>query len=184
MLTIAADDGSMLSISAEAKTLSFTPKYSSYLYENIPCQAAITNDYGSIQFTVRGPAGGNMTLEMQARESCSASTYKSSWFVIDDLTGMKQTVTVPLSSFPELNHNAITGFVWSTWSNSSTAWEVSQIEFGCDITASPTVPSGISSIAMSMTDQNADFQVCRLYHQVMQLPCQHFFAELPVLYRL
>jgi hypothetical protein len=151
-----ADDGSMPSISAAAKTLSFRPKYNSYLFENIPCQEATVNDYGSIEFTVKGPAGGNLTLEMQARASCSASNYKSSWFVIDDLTGATQTITVPLSSFPELNHNAITGFVWSTWSNSSTVWEVSQIQLSCATTASPVVPSGMNANPISTTHQITD----------------------------
>jgi hypothetical protein len=135
ILTAPLDDGSMPSISATSKSISFTPRYSSYLYENIPCQTAISNGYSSVQFTVTGPVGGNMTLEMQTRESCSASKFKSSWFLIEELTGGEQTVTVPLSSWPELNHDAITALVWSTWSSSSTSWEVSQIQFGCETTA-------------------------------------------------
>jgi hypothetical protein len=171
----------MPSVSAAGKTLSFRPKYNSYFYENIPCQAAVLNEYGSIQFTVKGPAEGNMTLEMQARASCSASTYKSSWFLVEDLTGATQTITVPLSSFPELNYNAITGLVWSTWSNSSTVWEVSQIQFGCATSASPAVSSGMISGSMSMAYRNADFQASLIYQQRTHHPFQHFLAGLPAL---
>jgi hypothetical protein len=161
---VTPDDGSMPSISFTSKGLSFTPRYNSYLFENIPCQTAVMNGYSSVQFTVKGPAGGNMTLEMQARESCSASKFKSSWFLVDELTGNEQTITVPLSSWPEINHDAITGLVWSTWSNSSTAWELGKVQFECEAATAP-VPSQASSMFVSklILRKHTDYQTTLLF---------------------
>jgi hypothetical protein len=134
----------MPSISALDKSLSFQPRYNSYLYESLPCREAFADGYRAVQFTVKGPAGGNFTLEMQARESCTAPAYKSSWFLVEGLTGSKQTITVSFHSFSGLNQDAITGFVFSTWSNSSTPWEISQIQLLCASISPPLHATAIS----------------------------------------
>ncbi|KAF2748604.1 carbohydrate esterase family 4 protein [Sporormia fimetaria CBS 119925] len=129
-----SDDGSMTSISASGGILSFTPKASSYFYENIPCQAASSDGYNSLQFTVKGPAGGSITLEIQTKSSCSASTYTSHWYGVTGLTGSTQTVTIPLSSFAGANANAITAFVWSGFSGTA-GWQMSNVQLGCGSTS-------------------------------------------------
>ncbi|KAF2421204.1 polysaccharide deacetylase [Tothia fuscella] len=126
-----SDDGSLLSSSAANGILTFNPKFNSYIYENIPCQEAKSNGYTSIQFNLKGSPGASMTLEMQARASCAAPSYQSYWYTLNNITGSTQAVTVPLVDFPGLNSNAITAFVWSSFKNVTSSWELSNIQFGC-----------------------------------------------------
>jgi len=130
--------------------LSFQPKSggTSYFYETFSCQAASTNGYNSIQFTVKGPAGGSVTLEIQAQTSCSATSYTSYYTSVSGLTGNTQTITVPLSQFSGANANAITGFVWSGFSSTAT-WQFSNVQFGC---GAATGPSSASSSASATKD--------------------------------
>ncbi|KAF1972537.1 hypothetical protein BU23DRAFT_555061 [Bimuria novae-zelandiae CBS 107.79] len=147
-----SDDSSMSSISAKNGVLSFTPNANAYFYETFPCQAASGNGYNSIQFTVKGPKGSSMNVELQSKTTCSASGYNSTTLPVTGLTGETQTITLSLSSFPSTtNVNAITGIVWSGFSANS-AWELSSVKFGCGNAASSTpVSSKASSAAPSVT---------------------------------
>lgn len=122
-----SDDGSMTAISASGNVLSFQPAASSYFYETIPCQATTTNGYNSIQFAIKGPAGGSISLEIQSRTSCSATSYTSKYYTITDLISSTQTVTIPLSPFTGANLNAITAFVWGGFSSTTVTWQMNQI---------------------------------------------------------
>ncbi|KAF1814576.1 polysaccharide deacetylase [Eremomyces bilateralis CBS 781.70] len=126
-----SDDGSMTSISASGGTLTFKPKSGSYFYETFACQTASTNGHQAISFSIKGPAGGSLALEVQSKTSCSASSYNSAYSFVSGLTGSTQTVTVPLSSFSGANANAITAFVWSGFSDTTTNWQLGNIQFVC-----------------------------------------------------
>ncbi|KAF2278573.1 glycosyl hydrolase [Westerdykella ornata] len=144
-----SDDGSMTSISASGGVLSFTPKADSYFYETFPCQAASSNNYNSVQFSVKGPAGSSLTLEIQTQSSCSATTYTSSFFTVSGLTGNTQTITVPLNSFSGANTNAITAFVWSGFS-ATTGWQLSNIQFGCGTSGPTSAPPSSTRTSASV----------------------------------
>ena len=129
----------MSTISANNGVLSFQPKSGSYFYETFTCQAASTNGYNSISFQMKGPAGGSAILEIQTKTSCSATAYTSKYVSITGLTGNTQTINIPLSQFSGANTNAITGFVWSTFSSTTTTWQMSKVAFGCGSSSgSPT----------------------------------------------
>lgn len=137
----------MTSISASGGILSFTPKTggASYFYETFDCQAASSNGYNSVTFQIKGPASGSATLEIQTKTACTATSYTSKYVSLSGLTGQLQTITIPLSQFTGANANAVTGFVWSDFS-STTAWQLSNINFGCGGTvASSSIRS--SSVA-------------------------------------
>lgn len=133
----------MTSISASGGVLSFKPKSGAYFYETFPCQQATSNGYNSITFSVKGPASGSFTLEIQTKTACSAGIYSSKYTQVTGLTGNTQTITVPLSQFSGANANAITGFVWSGFSSTSATWQLSNIAFGCGGS------SGVSSVVSS-----------------------------------
>ncbi|KAL5392163.1 hypothetical protein DPSP01_000683 [Paraphaeosphaeria sporulosa] len=135
-----SDDSSMQSISAASGVLSFTPKANAYFYETFTCQAASGNGYNSVQFTIKGPKGGSLNLELQTKTSCSATTYKSAYVAVTGLTGNTQTITLPLSQFSGANANAVSSIVWSGFS-SNTAWQLSNVQFGCGGAASSAAPS-------------------------------------------
>lgn len=141
VLTYFQDDGTMTTISSEVGSVIFTPKDdNSYLYENIPCQAATTNGYNAISFDVLGPAGGEINLEIQTSANCSDSAYTSYYYTITNLTGADQTVVIPLQSFEGANLDAIRGFVWYGFSSTNTTWELGTIELICDyepVTSTP-----------------------------------------------
>ncbi|KAF2643732.1 glycoside hydrolase/deacetylase [Massarina eburnea CBS 473.64] len=139
-----SDDASMTSISASNGVLSFKPKSESYFYETFACQAASTSGYNSIQFSIKGPAGGSATLEIQTQSSCGASGYTSYYTTFSGLTGNTQTITIPLSQFSGANANAITSFVWSGFSSTTTTWQISNLQFGC---------SGAGSTSISATKE-------------------------------
>lgn len=131
-----SDDSTMASISAANGVLSFTPKANAYFYETFTCQAASSNGYNSIQFTVKGPKGGSMNVELQTKTTCSASAYNSVTLPVTGLTGETQTITLSLSSFTSANANAVSGIVWSQFS-SNTMWQFSNVKLGCN-SAAPT----------------------------------------------
>lgn len=139
-----SDDSTMKSISANGGILSFTPKANAYFYETFACQAASGNGYNSIQFTVKGPKDGYLNLELQSKTSCSDSAYKSTYASVNGLTGNTQTITLPLSQFSGANANAITGIVWYGFS-SNTAWQLSNVQFGCGGSASAAPVSSASA---------------------------------------
>lgn len=148
-----SDDSTMASISAKSGILTFTPKANAYFYETFTCQAASGSGYDSIQFTVKGPKGGSVNVELQTKTTCAASSYGSVIVPVTGLTGSTQTITVPLSSFKTANTNAISGIVWSEFSANS-AWEFSSVKFGCSNGAS--APSSVaSSAAPSATKDDA-----------------------------
>ncbi|KAL2683938.1 hypothetical protein IWX47DRAFT_787773 [Phyllosticta citricarpa] len=127
-----ADDGTMSKISAANKKLTFQPKSDSYFYETFACQTAAQNGYDSLSFSIKGPSGGYLTLELQSMTACGASgQYQSFFYTVSGLTGQTQTVTVPWSKFGGGNPSAITAFSWSAFSSTSASWELGQIQFGC-----------------------------------------------------
>lgn len=137
----------MTSIAASAGQVVFIPKDgSSYFYESFECQPAVTNGYGGIQFTVQGPAGASFALELQTAANCSVTdgTYKSSYNVVTDLTGERQTVTLPLLGFDnEPNYDAIVGLVWAVFSKTGVQWSIGNIELICGDVAAPQTTSMI-----------------------------------------
>ncbi|KAF2262955.1 hypothetical protein CC78DRAFT_618050 [Lojkania enalia] len=134
-----SDDGSMTSISASGGVLSFKPKSGSYFYETFPCQQATGNGYNTVQFTIQGPSSGSFTLEIQTKASCSAGGYASYYTTVSGLTGSSQTISVPLSQFgSSANGNAVTAFVWSGFSSTSTTWKLSNVQFGCGSSSGPS----------------------------------------------
>ncbi|KAJ8108850.1 hypothetical protein OPT61_g7882 [Boeremia exigua] len=139
----------MTSISAANGVLSFKPKSSSYFYETFECQAATSNNYNSIQFTVKGTAGGSGTLEIQTKSACSAASYSSYYTSFTGLTGNTQTITIPLTQFAGANGNAVTGFVWSGFSSTDT-WQLSNIQLGCG-----GATGGVSSTVRPSTSATA-----------------------------
>lgn len=143
-----SDDSTMKSISAASGVLSFTPKTDSYFYETFTCQAASGNGYGSIQFTVKGPKGGSLNVELQTKTSCSASAYESAYVAVTGLTGNTQTITLLFSQFAGANANAVSSIVWSEFSSTS-AWQLSNVQLGCSNTAPSATPSATKDAVSS-----------------------------------
>ncbi|KAK7530705.1 uncharacterized protein J3D65DRAFT_639285 [Phyllosticta citribraziliensis] len=140
-----SDDGTMSKISAASKTLIFQPKSNSYFYESFACQAAAQNGYDSLSFSVKGPAGGSLTLELQYKASCTATgQYQSVFYPVTGLTGQTQTITVPWSNFGGANPSAIFAFSWSAFSSTTFSWELSQIQFGCSASSSTPASSSVA----------------------------------------
>jgi hypothetical protein len=132
----------MNAIAASGGRVVFIPKSAnSYFYESFECIPAATEGYASVQFTVEGPAGGSFVLEAQTTSSCAAdrSTYKSSWYYVDGLTGQRQTITLPLSGFSDNpNTNALVGLVWGSFSQAGVQWSVGNITLVCSNPAQTT----------------------------------------------
>jgi hypothetical protein len=123
----------MTSISSVGNKLSVIPNSpASYFYETVQCQAAASNGYDTLQFAVKGPVGGSVAIEIQTSFSCSATNYTSKFYLVSGITGANQSITVPLkTAFPGANLDAIKSFVFFQFSNTSTIWEMSQVQFGC-----------------------------------------------------
>ncbi|KAI1488076.1 glycosyl hydrolase [Biscogniauxia mediterranea] len=128
----------MTSISSSGNLLSFTPNANSYLYETFECTETLTRDYNAISFAIKGPAKASLELEIQTKTSCSDTSYISKYVTIDGLTGSKEIITIPFSSFPGAHADGITGFVWSEFSNTESEWQLSDIELVCEGGASKT----------------------------------------------
>lgn len=127
----ASDDGSMRTISASGNKLSFNPTDStSYYYETFPCQKARTDGYNAIQFTMTYPAGMAFTLEVQTQANCNAASYTSQWFEITGLSGTAQIITLDLGVYPEANLDAITAFVFATFTKTG-AYTLENLKFLC-----------------------------------------------------
>lgn len=176
-----SDDGSMSSISASGNTLSFTPNADSYFYETLPCTTASSDGYNAVQFSIQGPVGGSVMLEIQTQASCSAESYTSNWQTVSGLTGSKQTVTILLSSFSDASADAVTAFVWSTWSQTGVAWQLGDIELVCaaPVTTTSGTPTATSSSVPSFTadctnlvidDWESQSRLTFLYYNAMLQP--------------
>ncbi|KAK0645489.1 hypothetical protein B0T16DRAFT_329594 [Cercophora newfieldiana] len=139
----------MSSIAASAGQVVFTPKDNSYFYESFPCIPASSSGYTGIQFSVQGPAGGSLALELQTTTSCAqeGGAYKSSYNIVGDLTGRRQTVTLPLIGFDnEPNYDAVVGLVWAVFSQKGVQWSIGNITLLCEPgAAQPTVAPGPST---------------------------------------
>ncbi|KAF2501984.1 glycoside hydrolase/deacetylase [Lophium mytilinum] len=141
-----SDDGTMSSISATNGILSFVPKDASYLYETLPCSSYLNNGYNRIQFAIDAPAGATFNLEIQTKASCEDTSYTSEEIVFGSFPGGTQLLSIPLSSYTESNPNAITSFVWGTFSNTTATWKLSGVNFACNATTS-RASGGSSSVA-------------------------------------
>lgn len=172
-----SDDKSMTSISASANTLTFTPKSTSYFYETMNCQAASTNGYNALQFSVTGPKDASFLVELQSKASCSDAAYKSSWFTVSGLTGSKQTITIPLSSWSGGSPSGVTGFVWSTFSKTGSQYQLSNINFVCSpgstpttlTTANPPAPTGACT-NLVVDDWESQSRLTFLYYNALIMP--------------
>ncbi|KAK8055226.1 hypothetical protein PG993_000453 [Apiospora rasikravindrae] len=154
----------MSSISVVDGSLAFTPKANSYFYETFACTQAKNDGYNAVSFSVVGPAGGSASLEIQTKSSCSASAYSSSYFTVSGLTGSKQTVTVPLSSFAGAKTNAITGLVWSSFSKTGVKWVLDDVQFVC----TPSPPGSCSNLLID--DWESQSRLTFLYYNAMIKP--------------
>ncbi|KAH7012453.1 glycosyl hydrolase [Microdochium trichocladiopsis] len=174
-----SDDGQMTSISASANTLSFTPNANSYFYETIPCQAASTNKYTALQFSVTAPKDATFLVELQSKAACSDATHKSVWFTVTGMTGSKQTVTIPFSSFPGASLNGITGFVWSTFSKTGSQYQLSNVNLVCSgggstpttLTSAtqPPAPTGACT-PLVVDDWESQSRLTFLFYNALILP--------------
>jgi len=172
-----SDDKSMTSISASANTLTFTPNSDSYFYETLSCQAASTNGYNALQFSVTGPKDATFLVELQSKSSCSDAAYKSSWFTVSGLTGSKQTITIPLSSWSGGNPNGVTSFVWSTFSKTGSQYQLSNINLVCSggstpttlTTVNPPAPTGACT-NLVVDDWESQSRLTFLYYNALIMP--------------
>ncbi|KAI8250061.1 putative peptidoglycan-N-acetylglucosamine deacetylase [Colletotrichum sp. SAR11_239] len=114
-----SEDTSMSKAAISKGILSFTPKTdsSSYYYETLGCVKAATQGYNALSLTVKGPKDASMMLEIQTKASCADDNYNSQWVQINGLTGSTQNISIALSSFTNANLDAVSAFVWSTYSN-------------------------------------------------------------------
>jgi hypothetical protein len=132
-----ADDGTMAYITsspANGGSVTFVPKtQESYFYESFVCRAAATEGYNAISFTLTGPVGGSVAVELQTKATCSDTNYTSSYNVLSGLTGTRQQITLPLDSFVEAgNPNAVVAVVFSEFiSDGIGAWSIGNIQFVC-----------------------------------------------------
>lgn len=129
------DDGTMTAITANVagKKLAFTPGANSYFYTTFDsCIAATTQGYNAITFPIKSPSSGkSVVVELQTASTCSSTTYTSYYYTLSGLTGISQTVTIPLSSFSGANLNVIKAFVWSAFSQNAVGWELGETKLVC-----------------------------------------------------
>lgn len=174
------DDGSMRSLTSSGNSITFTPKedQSSYFYETFECQRASSEGYNAVSFSIQGPKDASVMVEIQTKSSCSATGYSSVWHLVEGLTGSKQTVTIPFTSWAGANSDAITGLVWSTYSKREVSWELSNIQFVCSAAGSPTAsptstapaPTGTCSKNLLIDDWESQSRLTFLYYNAMILP--------------
>jgi hypothetical protein len=146
------DDGTMNSTSVAGGTLTFTPNTTdtSYLYEQFPCEAATTQGYDTLSFSIKGPEAASVSLELQTQTDCNSNTttYTSYYFTVNGLTGSLETVTVPLSSWQGANLDAIVSLVFYGFSEGMTGtdnvWELASISLTCSTAPPPTSTSSSS----------------------------------------
>lgn len=123
----------MASIASTGNKLTVIPSSAaSYFYETFPCQAAKSDGYDTLQFSVKGAAGGSVAVEIQTSKKCSDAAYTSKFYLVTGITGSTQPITVELkTAFPGANLDAIKSFVFFQFSNVTTPWEMSQVQLGC-----------------------------------------------------
>jgi len=143
----------MSSISAVLDKLTFTPKADSYYYTNFGCIDATKDAYTAIQFTIKGPAGGSATLELQTSSGgCAAAAYQSHFVPITGLSGSTQLKTFSLSGFSGAKLSAMKALVWTEFTGTSgAAWELGRIELVCPNAAAststtPTLPKSTETV--------------------------------------
>ena len=144
----------MTSIAASVGQVIFTPRDGdSYFYESFPCIEAQSSGYGGIRFSLQGPAGGSLALELQSSSSCNdSSTWKSSYNIVSDLTGQRQIVTMPLLGFDnDPNYDAVVGLVWTVFSSYNTQWSIGNITLVCGSVAGGTPSGPVTSMLNSVT---------------------------------
>uniref|UniRef100_L2GGJ2 Polysaccharide deacetylase n=1 Tax=Colletotrichum fructicola (strain Nara gc5) TaxID=1213859 RepID=L2GGJ2_COLFN len=127
-----SEDTSMSKVAISKGILSFTPKTdsSSYYYETLGCVKAATQGYNALSLTVKGPKDASMMLEIQTKASCADDNYNSQWVQINGLTGSTQNISIALSSFTNANLDAVSAFVWSTYSKFDN-YQFSNLQFTC-----------------------------------------------------
>jgi hypothetical protein len=134
----------MVSIAASAGQVVFVPRNSnSYFYESVPCTAARADNYGGLQFSVQGPAGGQLSVELQTSSDCNnRETWRSHFAIISNLNGRRQLVSLPWSSFDNNpNLDVVTGIVWAGFSSFNQQWSVGNVTLICGIIPGATGPS-------------------------------------------
>lgn len=137
----------MNSTSLEGGVLTFTPteNVDSYLYEQFPCTDAVSQGYSALSFDIKGPEAASVSLEMQYQDVCDSSSeeHNSTYYTVNGLDGVMQTVTIPLSSWTDGNANAIVGFLWYGFSKGFTGtdsiWQLTNVRLLCENVG--TVPS-------------------------------------------
>lgn len=125
----------MIALAAEHGTLSFVPAKNSYFFESLPCVDAVEEGYGAISFRMKAPKGASFAVELQTKDNCGESEYKSSWHYVEGFTGQTEIVVIPLKLFGGANARAIDGFSWGTWDfydERGFVWTLSDVEFTCN----------------------------------------------------
>ena len=127
----------MSSIAASAGEVVFIPKPDgSYFYESFPCVQAQSQGYGGLRFSILGPPGGSVSLELQTTTNCNTTGHTSSYTILTSLTGQGQIQTLPLVGFDNNpNYDAIVGLAWSEFSSTSTRWSIGNITLVCGAVA-------------------------------------------------
>ncbi|KAF4414490.1 hypothetical protein CFRS1_v012231 [Colletotrichum fructicola] len=135
-----SEDTSMSKVAISKGILSFTPKTdsSSYYYETLGCVKAATQGYNALSLTVKGPKDASMMLEIQTKASCADDNYNSQWVQINGLTGSTQNISIALSSFTNANLDAVSAFVWSTYSKFDN-YQFSNLQFTCSGGSNPSI---------------------------------------------
>lgn len=152
----------MTSIASAGNKITVVPSTAaSYFYETFPCQAANTNGYDTLQFAVKGAAGGSVAIEIQTSAKCSDTAYTSKFYLVTGITGSTQPITVQLkTAFPGANLNAIKSFVFFQFSNVTTPWEMSQVQFGCGSSGFIGAPVSSRSFKKSQWCSNLTLHRC------------------------
>ncbi|KAI4863349.1 hypothetical protein F4820DRAFT_427415 [Hypoxylon rubiginosum] len=125
----------MIALDAEHNTLSFVPSKSSYFFESVPCIDAAEEGYGAISFRMKAPLGASFALELQTKENCGSTEYKSTWHYMGGFSGETEQVVIPLSSFAGAKTSAIEAFNWATWEfykERDFIWTLGDIELICN----------------------------------------------------
>ncbi|KAK1837872.1 polysaccharide deacetylase [Colletotrichum chrysophilum] len=151
-----SEDTSMSKVAISKGILSFTPKTdsSSYYYETLGCVKAATQGYNALSLTVKGPKDASMMLEIQTKASCADDNYNSQWVQINGLTGSTQNISIALSSFTNANLDAVSAFVWSTYSKFDN-YQFSNLQFTCSggsnpsISTAPATTTTVGSVSTS-----------------------------------
>ncbi|KAL2158659.1 hypothetical protein VTH06DRAFT_4141 [Thermothelomyces fergusii] len=129
------DDGTMAAMAASPGRVLFVPRDAgSYFYESFPCQHAIAEGYGAIEFSALGPEGGSFVFELQTTTNCDGGerVYNSSWALVTGLTGKWQTISLPLEGWNgSPDYDGIIGLTWSTFSEIGIEWSFGNVTLAC-----------------------------------------------------